>query len=181
MSADGQALRRWAALPAEVQAQVDEELRRGRHVRALKLLRDALGVSIPDGTDIVGARVGVVRPPAEDGPVDPRALVRKAGALGERVLAVEAVWDGDTVHDWFVVLLAVGETRDHPLETVYASTAARHLGPGEGAGGRPQVAVAAEAIGVAVARALRVPFHFGSPRTPDDGAPRWVRPGAAGC
>ncbi|KDN82722.1 hypothetical protein [Kitasatospora cheerisanensis] len=180
MSTDGQVLRWWEALPSDTRAQVDEELRRGRHVPALKLLRDALGVSIPQGMDVIGARVELVRPPVEDGPVDPRALVRKAEALGERVLAVEAVWDGDTVHDRFV-LLAVGETRDHPLEAVYASTATRHLGPDERVGGRPHVAVAAEAIGVAVARALRVPFHFAGPDEPDDRAPRWVRPGAAGC
>ncbi|MFD7643711.1 hypothetical protein ACFV4P_23995 [Kitasatospora sp. NPDC059795] len=64
---------------------------------------------------------------------------------------------------------------------VYASTASRHLGSEESDDGRPHIAVAAEMIGVAVARALRVPFHFASPGAPDGRAPRWVRPGAATC
>ncbi|MGW7087207.1 hypothetical protein ACWGH2_27440 [Streptomyces sp. NPDC054871] len=40
-------------------------------------------------------------------PLDTPSLAARAGALPGRVAAVEALWDGDTVHDWFVELVAV--------------------------------------------------------------------------
>ncbi|GAA3169539.1 hypothetical protein GCM10017688_18470 [Streptomyces ramulosus] len=82
------------------------------------------------------------------------------------MVAVEVLWDGDTVHDWFVLLVAVldaseGEGR---LATIYQ----RPDGPPPG--------VAAAAAGRALAGHLRVPFHFASPDVPDDDAPRWREP-----
>ncbi|MFI9785714.1 hypothetical protein ACIHEI_19775 [Kitasatospora sp. NPDC051984] len=173
---DEEVLALWEALPAEAREQVDDLARKDKTYGIVVLLQTAHGLSIPQGLGIAVARHALLRPPVPDGPVDPRVLIRKAGEVEERVLAVEAVWAGDLAHGWFVWLFAIGTTRDHPLEPVYASTATRHLGSEESDDGRPHIAVAAEMIGVAVARALRVPFHFASPRTPDGRAPRWVRP-----
>jgi hypothetical protein len=59
------------------------------------------------------------------------------------------------------------------LATVYRSAAERFLG-GDVATGRPYPsATAAERAGRALAGHLSVPFHFASPDTPDDQAPRW--------
>lgn len=90
-------------------------------------------------------------------------------------MAIEAIWDGDTVHDWFVRLLAItadpaGEAR---MATVYRSTAQKYIGEQEDRHQRHPVAVAAEHSGRALAEHLSVPFHFASPETPDDEAPRW--------
>ncbi|MGW7529608.1 hypothetical protein [Streptomyces sp. NPDC054783] len=83
--------------------------------------------------------------------------------------AIEAVWDGDTVHDWFVCLAAVLEDPDGEghLATVYQHT--------DG----PRPATAAAEAGQALAHHLGIPFHFASPDVPDDEAPRWRRPSAS--
>ncbi|GAA3183095.1 MULTISPECIES: hypothetical protein [Streptomyces] len=106
----------------------------------------------------------------------PAVAYRTAGRAGH-VVAIEAIGDGDTVHDWFVQLLAI--TADPAAKTQMAtidwSTAKLYLG--EDADCRPRhpvaVAVAAERAGSALAAHLSVPFHFASPPdTPDDEAPR---------
>jgi hypothetical protein len=76
--------------------------------------------------------------------------------------AVEALWDGDTVHDWFVLLIAV---LDDPEGEGHLATV--HRAPE----GSPAGPAAAEA-GRALAEHLGVPFHFASPDAPDDEAPR---------
>ncbi|MFJ7250202.1 hypothetical protein ACIQWA_36965 [Kitasatospora sp. NPDC098652] len=88
---------------------------------------------------------------------------------------IEAVWDGDTVHDWFVELLAVtaDPAEDVHLATVFRSTAARYLGEEGDHHPRHPSAVAAERAGRALAAHLSVPFRFASPDRPDDEAPRW--------
>ncbi|MEV7725212.1 hypothetical protein AB0P15_10820 [Streptomyces sp. NPDC087917] len=98
-----------------------------------------------------------------------------AGAPG-RVVGIEAVWDGDTTHDWFVILLAV--TEDPPgereLATVHRGAAVRLLGEGPYALPHPSAA-AADRVGRALADRFGVPFHFGSPEVASYGAPR-LRP-----
>ncbi|MEU7027981.1 hypothetical protein AB0A60_14975 [Streptomyces sp. NPDC046275] len=79
------------------------------------------------------------------------------------MVAVEALWDGDTVHDWFVLLVAV---LDDPEGEGHLATV--HEGPR----GAPPGRAAADA-GRTPADHLSVPFHFASPDTPDDDAPRW--------
>ncbi|MGM9441052.1 hypothetical protein ACTAF0_12410 [Streptomyces murinus] len=66
------------------------------------------------------------------------------------------------MHDWFVLLVAVLDEppgEGHP--------AAVHRRPGGGAPGP-----AATEAGRALADRLGVPFHFASPDTPDEQAPR---------
>lgn len=77
------------------------------------------------------------------------------------MVAVEALWDGDTVHGWFVELVAVlaaPEGEGH-LAIIYR---------------RPDrsPADAATEAGRSLAHHLGVPFHFASPDTPDIEAPR---------
>ncbi|MEV6676511.1 hypothetical protein AB0N09_06510 [Streptomyces erythrochromogenes] len=89
-------------------------------------------------------------------------------------MAIEAVWDGDTVHDWFVRLLAVtaDPAERFALAFIHWSLAERHLGEGAQVDGRHPAAVAAERAGGGLAARLGVPFRFVSPDAPDDAAPR---------
>ncbi|MGW4647954.1 hypothetical protein [Kitasatospora sp. NPDC004289] len=171
----------WSALPVGVQQEIDGHVLRDSLLSAVRLVVDVGlvrdGIGIGTAQLIVGDRYEhhgdrVARQPHS--PLDLESLALKAAGLGERVVAVEAVWDGDTVHDWFVVLLAVTEdpAAEHSLGVVYSSTADRHLGEDVDTGRRPRVAVAAERAGRALAEHLGVPFHFASPDEPDDEAPR---------
>lgn len=112
---------------------------------------------------------------APESPLDLESLAYRAAGCAGRVVAIEAVWDGDTVHDWFVRLLAVtaDPAGDVRMATVYRSTAARYLGGEEDHHPRHPAAVVAERAGRMLAAHLSVPFHFASPDTPDDEAPRW--------
>ncbi|MEU3403326.1 hypothetical protein ABZ766_05120 [Streptomyces sp. NPDC006670] len=103
------------------------------------------------------------------------AGTRRAAGVAGRVVAVEAVWDGDTVHDWFVVLPAIAEDPDTEYAPAHIPRGAAERYPGEGAGRgtRHPSALAAERAGGALAARLGVPFHFAAPDTPDDEAPRW--------
>ncbi|MEU3777814.1 hypothetical protein AB0F11_32410 [Streptomyces sp. NPDC032472] len=143
----------------------------------------ARGIGLQDAELVVHERFlhhgdRVARTP--DSPLDVESLAALASGCPGRVVAVEAVWDGDTVHDWFTVLLAItaGPAGEHHLATLHHGTAVRYLGAGATSGGRHPSAAAAARAGRALAERLGVPFHFGSPDTPDDDAPRW-RAGAA--
>jgi hypothetical protein len=159
----------WERMDEAARAEVDAVVRQGMVVRAVQVVRQALPgerVGIHRALDLVGWRAqalgDLVRRPEPD-PLDLPSLLDRAAALPGRVVAVEALWDGDTVHDWFVDLVAVaddpeGEAR---LATVRWRT-----------GGPPPAQAAAQA-GRALAERLGVPFHFPSQDVPDDRAPRW--------
>ncbi|MFE6871086.1 hypothetical protein ACFVFS_31585 [Kitasatospora sp. NPDC057692] len=109
-----------------------------------------------------------------ESPLDLESLACRAAGCSGRIVAIEAVWDGDTVRDWHVRLLAitadpVGEVR---MATVYWSTAKLHLGPDEYQGPCHPAAVVAVRAGRAPADHLSAPFHFAAPDSPDDEAPR---------
>ncbi|MET9774650.1 hypothetical protein ABZ023_10325 [Streptomyces sp. NPDC006367] len=76
---------------------------------------------------------------------------------------MEAFWDGDTVHDWSVLLVAVLDAPE--AEGHLATVHHRPDGP-------PPGRLAAVA-GRTLADHLHVPFHFASPDVPDDDTPRW--------
>ncbi|MFD7732704.1 hypothetical protein ACFV6F_20230 [Kitasatospora phosalacinea] len=173
----------WTALPEGIRRQVDGYVLQDGHTAAIRVLVDVglhrFGVGIGTAKFIVSDRYRtlgdrIARTP--ETPVDPESLYWRAAGTGEQVLAVEAVWDGDTERDWFVLLLAVGESAERPLAVLDWNTAARHLGSDHRVDGRPHIAVAADRIGRELAAALGVPFHFASPDVPDDEAPRWRRP-----
>ncbi|MGW6027483.1 hypothetical protein [Streptomyces sp. NPDC055099] len=162
----------WGQLEEQTRREVDADVLRDRPMAAVRSVWEALrpvGLGLLDAQLVVQSRYEALgdqvrrRPPD---PLDTPSLAARAAALPGRVVAVEALWDGDTVHDWFVDLVAV---LDEPqgeghLAVIY------HLPDRSPAG------VAGEA-GQALADHLGVPFHFASPDVPDDQAPRWRTPG----
>ncbi|MFD0126829.1 hypothetical protein [Streptomyces virginiae] len=171
---------RWVALPAGIRTQVDGFVLQDRLMQAIKLVWDAgrvQGIGLREAQEMVhlrylhfGDRVALT----PDDPIDLDSLATLAHGIPGRVVAIEAVWDGDTVHDWFVNLLAI---TDEPvgqkgLATIPWGAAERAL-DGADTGGLHPSAAAATRAGTELAAHLGVPFHFASPDTPDDEAPRW--------
>ncbi|GAA1642617.1 hypothetical protein [Actinoplanes couchii] len=166
------------ALPEGIRRQVDGYVLQGQDLPAIRIIA---GVGLVTAQLVVGDRSRhygdrVARRP--DDPLDLESLVFRAAGIRQRIVAIEAVWDGDTVHDWFVRLLAVldpapGEQvlGEQVLAVIPWGAAERYLGDVDSPG-HPS-AVAAERSGRALAEHLGVPFHFGSPDQPDDEAPRW--------
>ncbi|MET9464365.1 hypothetical protein ABZY44_05975 [Streptomyces sp. NPDC006544] len=172
----------WERLPEGIRRQVDGYVLQDRLMYAVRTVWEAgraQGMGLYGAQELVSARYEhlgdrVARTP--DSPLDLESLAARASGIPARVVAVEAVWDGDTVHDWFVLLRAVTEDPpgDHALATVYWGTGVRAL-EAEGADSGPldPHAAAATRAGTALAAHLGVPFHFASPGTPDDQLPRW--------
>ncbi|MFI7413679.1 hypothetical protein ACIBU0_33985 [Streptomyces sp. NPDC049627] len=159
----------WTHLEARTRREVDANVLRDRRLTAVKVVWEALrplGLGLHEAEQVVHARYETlgdrVQHTAPD-PLDVSSLAARAAAHPGRVAAVEALWDGDTVHDWFVLLVAVLDdpAGEGPLATV-------HHRPGG-----PPVGTAASDAGRALADYLGVPFHFASPDIPDDQAPRW--------
>ncbi|MGW0842055.1 hypothetical protein ACWD26_18140 [Streptomyces sp. NPDC002787] len=174
---------RWELLPAGIREQVDGYVLQDAYFQAVRVVfraGRALGLGLHDAEGVVHDRYAhhgdrVARTP--DSPLDPESLAALAAGCPGRVTAIEAVWDGDTVHDWFVELLALttDPSGEHRLATIYGKTAKRYLGEegeGAGGGGHPS-ALAADRCGRALAARLSVPFHFASPDIPDEQA-RWT-------
>ncbi|MFE7761161.1 hypothetical protein [Streptomyces sp. NPDC057438] len=185
----------WERLPAGIRAQVDGYVLQDAGFQAIRVVHAAgraQGLGLTEAQRVVHDRYGhhgdrVARTP--DSPLDPDSLAALAAGCPGRVTAIEAVWDGDTVHDWFVDLLALttDPRGEHRLATLYRSTAERYLRKrgergergergksGEGDGrvtGHPS-AVAADRCGRDLADRLSIPFRFASPHSPDDRA-RW--------
>ncbi|MFF3861799.1 hypothetical protein [Streptomyces sp. NPDC002209] len=170
----------WESLPAGIREQADGYVLQDRLMYAVRTVREAgraQGLGLNEAQDLIAARYEhfgdrVARTP--DSPVDLDSLAARAAGLPGRVVAVEAVWDGDTVHDWFVELLAITDAPagEHRLATIYWGTAVRALGDTVSGPLDPHAALATRA-GSALATHLGVPFHFASPAKPDDEAPRW--------
>ncbi|MFF4548351.1 hypothetical protein [Streptomyces sp. NPDC001435] len=141
---------------------------RDHRLVAVKAVWDALrplGLGLIDAERVVHSRYEVlgdrVRRTQPD-PLDVTSLAARAAAHPGSVAAIEALWDGDTVHDWFVLLVSVLEdpSGQGHLATVY------HRARAPAGAGRPQGRTG-------LAHYLGVPFHFASPDVPDDEAPRW--------
>lgn len=159
----------WDFLEERTRQEVDAAVLLDRRLTAVKAVWEALrplGVGLHEAERAVHARYEALGDRVRRTPPDPLDLpslaARAADAPG-RVVAVEAIWDGDTVHDWFVLLIAVLDSPEG--ESRLATVLHRRDGP-------PPGAAAAEA-GRALAEHLGVPFHFASPDVPDDLAPRW--------
>ncbi|MFJ6086548.1 hypothetical protein ACIQI8_34705 [Streptomyces sp. NPDC092369] len=163
----------WSYLEERTRQEVDANVLCDRRLLAVKAVWDALrplelglieAERIVHGRyEVLGDRVRRARPD----PLDVSSLAARAAAHPGQVAAVEALWDGDTVHDWFVVLVAVlnSPVGEAHLATVYHRQ------------GEPPPGTAAAEAGRSLAHHLGVPFHFASPDVPDDEAPRW----RAGC
>ncbi|WP_406351035.1 hypothetical protein OHB56_00710 [Streptomyces sp. NBC_01635] len=159
----------WAYLEERTCREVDADVLRDRRLSAVRSMWEALrplGVGLYEAERVVHARYEALGDRVQRTPPDPldlSSLAARAAVLPGCVAAVEALWDGDTVHDWFVLLVAVLDAPDGEghLATVY------HRPDGAPPGG------AAAKAGQALASHLGVPFYFASPDIPDDDAPRW--------
>ncbi|MEU1345951.1 hypothetical protein ACFYPA_09825 [Streptomyces sp. NPDC005775] len=159
----------WRYLEERTRQEVDAQVLRDRHIAALQVVREALrplGLGLHDAEKVVLARYAALgdrvrRTPPD--PLDVTALTARAAGHPGRVAAVEALWDGDTVHDWFVRLVVVLD----------APSGEGHLATVHHRRDAPPPATAAAEAGRALAHHLGVPFHFASPDVPDDEAPRW--------
>lgn len=171
----------WEALPAGIRTQVDGYVLQDGLMRAINLVWEAgraRGIGLREAQNIVHLRYvhlgdRVARTP--DDPIDLDSLAALAHGIRAKVVAVEAVWDGDTVHGWFVNLLAITDdpAGQKGLATIYWGAAERALDGADTGGLHHPSAAAATRAGTALAAHLGVPFHFASPDTPDDEAPRW--------
>ncbi|MEU2023722.1 hypothetical protein ABZ565_16420 [Streptomyces sp. NPDC016469] len=159
----------WAYLEERTCREVDADVLRDRRMSAVRTVREALrplGAGVHEAERVVNARYEALGDRVQRTPPDPLdlpSLAARVTALPGRVAAVEALWDGDTVHDWFVLLVTVLDSPDG--ESLLATVYHRRDGPPPG--------VAAAEAGRALADHLGVPFHFASPDVPDDEAPRW--------
>ncbi|MFG3013769.1 hypothetical protein ACGFZB_25670 [Streptomyces cinerochromogenes] len=159
----------WAFLEERTCREVDAHVLRDRRLPAVRSVWEALrplGVGLHEAERVVHARYEALGDRVQGTPPDPLdlpSLAARAAALPGRVVAVEAFWNGDTVHDWFVLLVAVLDSPhgESHLATVYRRPEGSPAG------------VAAAKAGRALADHLVVPFRFVSPDIPDDEAPRW--------
>ena len=159
----------WAYLEEGTRREVDADVLRDRRMMAVKAVWEALrplGLGLSEAELVVHGRYEAlgdrVQRRASD-PLDIPSLAARAAAFPGWVAAIEALWDGDTVHDWFVLLVVV---LDEPAGEGHLAIVYHR------AGGPPPGIAAAEA-GQGLADHLGVPFHFASPDVPDDEAPRW--------
>ncbi|MFI9345776.1 hypothetical protein ACIG0D_31630 [Streptomyces sp. NPDC052773] len=158
----------WDFLEEQTRREVDAAVLRDHRLPAVRSVREALrplGLGLVEAERVVHARYEALGERVRRKPPDPLDLpspAARAEALPGRVVAIEALWDGDTVHGWFVLLVAV---LDDPAGEGHLATV--HDRADGSAADR-----AAEA-GRALAGHLGVPFHFASPDVPDDEAPRW--------
>ncbi|MEU6028169.1 hypothetical protein ABZ825_14260 [Streptomyces tauricus] len=174
----------WDALPVSVRERVDEFVLSDRRLQAIQAVMEAVrgqweGVQAPrpglhECDRVVMARYQaladrIVRRP--EPPRDAESLAARIGELPGRLVAVEAIWDGDT-SGWFVVLVAVldGPPSEVDLAMIRHGSDLRVFN-----GQVPPwpEAVEAQTTGTALAARFGVPFHFASPDAPDDEAPRW--------
>lgn len=143
----------WESLPAGIREQIDGYVLQDSVMGAVRLVfnvgRASHGIGLNTAQAIVADRYEhygdrIARTP--DSPLDLDSLAYRAAGFPGRILAIEAIWDGDTVHDWFVELLAVTEDpeTDHHLATVYYSTAKNHLAAQHTSDPRPLPAIAAD-------------------------------------
>jgi hypothetical protein len=110
------------------------------------------------------------------------ALMAKTAAIPDRIVAIEAVWDGET-DGWFVELLAVVERprRQHRRFDQVLLACLRGEGDIHLLNNQvppwPEAGEAAQ-LGQALASSLRVPFYF-SNRRPGCGSIAWGSPSKA--
>ena len=147
--------------------ELDELLFQERSIPFLVLYRQLTGASLREAIHTMEERKTLLRalyPERFPVPVDPvEEAWKNLRSIQEPVLAIEAVWDGDTFHDWFLVLMAIVEKPSdaHPRYTaVYLCTL---YGSKHELAASLQPALAAE-VGAEV-HLHRWP--------PDDGYPRW--------
>ncbi|UQN06545.1 hypothetical protein [Deinococcus sp. QL22] len=93
--------------------ELDALLCQGAYISALSTYRAEVGGDLHEAIYALGQRGDYLRETQpERFPKRPApALIARENLQGVsgRICVIEAVWDGDTVHDWFLVLVAVSE------------------------------------------------------------------------
>ncbi|MFB8177110.1 hypothetical protein ACFC8N_13790 [Streptomyces sp. NPDC055966] len=87
----------------EVDARVPDD-RRFAAVTAVWAALRPLGPGVHEAEQVVHARYAALGDRVRSAPPDPLdvpSLAARAAAHRGRAAAIEAIWDGDTVHDWF--------------------------------------------------------------------------------
>ncbi|WP_412030178.1 hypothetical protein [Deinococcus yunweiensis] len=144
-----------------------------QYISALQAYRTATGTTLSEAMDAVGERGTYLRSTSpERFPVRiaPLAAARLAlDGIERPIRVIEAVWDGDTVHDWFVVLVAVtdGPSSAHPAftETYLCSITQRDVTGGSVYEFSKQMQ---QELAEQVGASTKAPVW-----PPDDEAPRW--------
>ena len=114
---------------------------------------------------------------SEPPPPTTAQLIERAAAITAPVVAVEALWDGDS-RGWCVDLVAIVRrpSRHHERFDEVPLNVLRHGGDIRLFNGQvppwPEAQQATEQ-GQTVAQHFGVPFHFTGPATPDVDLPRW--------
>ncbi|GGR87902.1 hypothetical protein GCM10010169_35190 [Micromonospora fulviviridis] len=175
----------WNALSPQLRDRIDGLLCARRLIAAVVLLRREGGLQPTPGLyqaqDLLIERRaeldgrGLVEP--EPTPATTAQLIEKAAAITAPVVAVEALWDGDT-QGWCVDLVAIVRRpgRHHDRFDEVPLTVLRQGGDIRLFNGHvppwPEARQATEQ-GQAVAQHVGVPFHFTSPEAPDVELQRW--------
>ena len=137
-------------------------------LRALKSLRDDVpGLGIHLGLRTIEAAGLFPPPPLVEPTVD--ELLGKVQTVRGGVLAVEAVWDGDT-DGWGVSMCAV--TEDEEVSLAWLRHPAGDLRVLNGDFTKPEAEMA-QRVGTELAKLLGVPFWFPAGDTPNDDAVRF--------
>ncbi|MGC9671370.1 hypothetical protein ACNTMW_33100 [Planosporangium sp. 12N6] len=175
----------WIALSPQLRDRIDELLCARRLIQAIALLRQEGGLhpvpGLHEAQDMLMERraeldrQGLVEP--EVPPPTTGQLIELAANIAAPVVAVEALWDGDT-QGWYVDLVVIvsRSSRHHDRFDEVPLTRLRYGSDIRLFNGQvppwPEAQQATEQ-GQAVARHLGVPFHFTSPAVPDVDLPRW--------
>ncbi|MBO3740414.1 hypothetical protein [Actinoplanes flavus] len=146
---------------------MDEHLRKGQIIQAVKVYRDSFPPEtrpgLNDALEIVLQRRDELAAPGEIEPEPPAPTIDDLAAravMAGPVHAVELVWDGDTF-GWIEDIVAVVE-RPGPENPRYTGHRLHACRGGDG-----------DDIGRQLAERLAVPYWNPAPDAPDLDAPRW--------
>jgi hypothetical protein len=150
----------WRQLPAALQGQIDALLRRRNLIQSIKLLMEAEPrPSLADAVIIAAVRHSELYQRGEvapEPPVTADSLLAAGRDIGDRVVAVEAYWDGDSF-GWYVRVAAIVR-RPGPEHPRFDEVFLGSLGDGD----TEKITLAMD-----VAVSLGVPFHFTQPERAD--------------
>lgn len=174
-------------LPPELRAELDELILQQRHIQALKLLREHVGTSLREATELFWRYdqwledhwpvLAKERAEAADPQRWKEQALAKLEALERAPVALEAHWDGDEF--WWLCLFAVlpGASREHPRFTrvplgVFGRRG-REVRLSDGSAPSWPESVVAKEVAAWAQASWGVPFHFPSPDTPDFDDSAW--------
>ena len=168
-----------ADMPPDLRAKLDTLIADEREMDAMQLLMAELKprANLSEAEHLVSSRKRMLALPAPK-PPDVEVLWAQLTVLEPKPVALEALWDGDT-QGWFVVLQAILPLPSHEHGRYTAKDLTCFVDKGGDLrlfnGSVPPWPEARHgaSIGQELACRLGVPFHFASPESPDDCAPRW--------